>query len=252
MRSAPEIQDDSLTAFESVHPARGVLGIHRHAAPYLAIVIEGRYEESSVDGIWVCETGDAVFHPAWHLHANRFPVTCRVANVVLNGSPAPGLVSPAGVWRTENVSDLVAGCRTAPEAAIRELLRDSPRRATARVGPPLATFLDQLGPSPAGAVSRAARRAHVSREHASRLFRRRFGMSPRTFRLEARFRAALALLASTRMSLTELANAAGYADQSHLTRSVRAVTRYSPAALRRELARNGHITFVQYTQWMAH
>ena len=38
----------------------------------MAIVLEGGYEESSVDGTWLCEPGDWVVHPRWHFHANRF------------------------------------------------------------------------------------------------------------------------------------------------------------------------------------
>jgi len=74
----------TLRTFVTQHAAGARATLHRHSAPYLALVLEGGYEECSVDGVWRCEPGDLVVHPALHLHLNRFSQRrSRVLNVVL-------------------------------------------------------------------------------------------------------------------------------------------------------------------------
>jgi AraC-like DNA-binding protein len=71
------------------------------------------------------------------------------------------------------------------------------------------------------------------------------GFPPRVFVAEQRLRLALALLPCGERTLADVALEAGYADQAHFTRAVRAATGRTPGALRRELARTGDVTFVQ-------
>jgi AraC family transcriptional regulator len=66
----------------------------------------------------------------------------------------------------------------------------------------------------------------------ARLFRRSFGMTPTAYRRRARARRAASLIANTRGSLCEIALAAGYADQAHLTRDLRRLSGVTPAAMR--------------------
>jgi len=72
--------DAPLPVFLTRHAALARLPLHRHAAPFFALVLEGVYEESSVEGTWRCEPGDLVVHPAWHLHVDRF--TARGGHVL--------------------------------------------------------------------------------------------------------------------------------------------------------------------------
>src|SRR5215831_14070986 len=51
---------DRIPTFETRHPAGGAIAPHRHEAAYVAIVLEGGYQESSIDGTWLCEPGDWV------------------------------------------------------------------------------------------------------------------------------------------------------------------------------------------------
>jgi AraC-like DNA-binding protein len=84
-------------------------------------------------------------------------------------------------------------------------------------------------------VGPLARNEGISPEHASRAFRARFGVGPATFRAEQRLRDVLRLLVETRDPLSDVACRAGYADQSHMSRAIKAVTGLSPQQLRRIL-----------------
>jgi AraC-like DNA-binding protein len=89
-------------------------------------------------------------------------------------------------------------------------------------------------------VGSIARQLGVSAAHASRDLQTSFGIPPQALRRELRWRRSLELL-STTASLRDIAAACGFADQSHLTRVVRAHSGLTPARLRE------HIKSVQDT-----
>jgi AraC-like DNA-binding protein len=75
-----------------------------------------------------------------------------------------------------------------------------------------------------------------SRKRLARTFAQATGLEPRAFAGLARFeRFARQLQAEPCLSLADAAVAAGYADQSHLTREVSRYAGTTPAALRRRL-----------------
>lgn len=241
----PGIANGQYTTYETRHPSRDSLALHRHAAPYVALVLEGGYEEFSVDGAWACRPGDLVVHPAWHLHANRFrdgdsrvlnfrPVRCGAAWMPVAAHvyrlPEPGRL--LGRRRIEADDLLEALAHAEPLAARR------PPSLPSRLGTALVEGEDR-------GIATLARRLGYSREHAARSFRRHVGMPPRAFRAEARLRRALGMLMNGDRPLSAVAHEAGYADQAHLTRCVRAATGLSPGELRRRSRRGDEITFVQ-------
>lgn len=210
-----------MKTFETRHPASGSIAPHRHEAAYVAIVLEGGYEESSLDGTWLCEPGDWVVHPRWHFHANRF--TDRRSRVLNFEIRVP---LPPGVWRPR--ARLVRP--PAGLEALTEVLSEISPRPPRVIPDSLAPFAVALRER---SVAAAARHAGLSREHASRLYRRHLGFTPRTMRVEERLRRALALLLETRMPLARVALEAGFADQAHLTRVIRSATGRTPGALRK-------------------
>jgi AraC-like DNA-binding protein len=222
-----------MRAFETRHPASGLIGPHRHEAPYVAIVLEGGYEEFSLDGAWLCEPGDWVVHPRWHFHANRFAARrCRVLNLVL---PVP---LPPGVWRRRHTP--LPGPSVRPDA-LADWLSDIAPKPPRKVPDSVASFVSLLREPGRTSVSEAAARVGWSREHASRLHRRCLGLSPRAMRLEEQIRHALELITETSIPLAEVAVEAGFADQAHLTRRIREATGRTPGTLRRD----AQITIVQ-------
>lgn len=211
-------------ARQTVQP--GCLPRHRHADGYAAVVLSGAYEEAGDAGRRRVSPGDVVVHRAFEAHLNR---TAGAGAQVLN-LPLPAGELPA-FGRADDLDGLVRlALRDPTEAAamLAEALRpvtpaapDWPDRLAAALAQgdatPLGAWADVFGFSP---------------EHLSRGFGKVFGVSPQRYRLEARTRAALAALAGP-APLAEVAAAHGFADQAHMTRSIRAVTGRPPGAWKR-------------------
>lgn len=91
-------------------------------------------------------------------------------------------------------------------------------------------------PRPLDAVAAAVR---CSPSHLARVFRREIGTTVHTFRERLRLAAALRAVADGARSLTELAEALGYASHSHFTGNFRRAYGLSPGAARLTLTRSG-------------
>ena len=105
-------------------------------------------------------------------------------------------------------------------ATVREILED---RTTENVG------LDEL-----------AAAAGLSRFHLIRVFQRRYGVTPFAYQRNRRIEKARAVL-RTGSSIADVAAAAGFADQSHLGRSFRAVMGSTPGQYRESYLRESYI-----------
>jgi len=83
-------------------------------------------------------------------------------------------------------------------------------------------------------LSDIAAAAHLSPFHLARLFKQSLGVSPHQYLIQLRVNSARWLLSagSGERSLAELANAVGFADQSHLTRHFKRVLGVTPGQLR--------------------
>jgi AraC family transcriptional regulator len=230
---------------ETRHPARSAIALHRHGAPYLALVMEGCYEEYSVDGAWVCEPGDLVVHPAWHLHANRFKdSSCTVRNFRWIACDVSVIGGSARVLKLRDPAALMGSGQISTDALADAVARGEPRSFQVQPAA-FARLATSLREGPEAGVASLAARMGLSREHVTRVFRRQFGLSPRDFRAEGRMRRALELIADPGVSLATAAYETGYSDQAHFTRCVRAATRMTPGQLRRQARGGRDITFVQ-------
>jgi transcriptional regulator GlxA family with amidase domain len=78
-----------------------------------------------------------------------------------------------------------------------------------------------------------AKLAGLSVPHFNRLFRQVLRLSPMEYVLSLRVQEAQRLLATTRMSLGEIAAATGFYDQSHFTKRFRKVTGVTPSEYRK-------------------
>lgn len=78
-----------------------------------------------------------------------------------------------------------------------------------------------------------AKLAGLSVAHFNRLFRKVLRLSPMEYVLSLRVQEAQRLLATTRMSLGEIAVATGFYDQSHFTKRFRKVVGMTPSSYRR-------------------
>jgi AraC family transcriptional regulator len=84
-------------------------------------------------------------------------------------------------------------------------------------------------------LKEVARECRLSVSHFSRAFRRTMGVAPHHWLLSRRIEVAKEKLRNTKLSLSEVALACGFADQSHLTRVFAGMVGVSPGAWRRTL-----------------
>lgn len=204
----------------------GALPRHRHADGYVAVVISGGYEEAGDTGRRRVTAGEVVVHHPWEAHLNRTPgAGAQVLNLAL---PAGGL---AAFGRVDDVDALVRIAQRDPvEASHRLPGMFQPTGAGASDWPDL--LAEALAGGDADSLGDWAARLGLSAEHLSRGFGQVFGITPHRFRWEARNRAALRDLTLTTMPLAELALTHGFADQAHLTRSLRVFSGRTPGAWR--------------------
>lgn len=78
--------------------------------------------------------------------------------------------------------------------------------------------------------------AGLSRFHFGRMFKRQLGISPAKYVEQARIEQAKRMIVDAQMSLAGIAQATGFADQSHFTRRFRAYEGCTPAQFAREHA----------------
>jgi transcriptional regulator GlxA family with amidase domain len=84
------------------------------------------------------------------------------------------------------------------------------------------------------AILEMAHLVALSKSHFSRAFKRSLGVSPMTYIAERRVERAKLMMTSTRVRLTDIALACGFADQSHLNRYFRRIVGMSPGLWRRK------------------
>lgn len=218
--------------YETRHDVGEALAPHRHEHAYAALVLSGRYEEAGPDGVWICEAGEVVVHPPFHVHLNRFRNSgARVLNFELTHETARDLgVNAYAIVRVRDPGRVARAAHG--RDALHEAMEGGETRASVGCGDWLDVLAEELRRDPRQPVGDLARDAGVTGAHASRAFRRRFGLSPAAFRSEHQVRRALAQLAGERQTLAGIAAREGFADQAHFTRRLRAATGRTPSALR--------------------
>ncbi len=201
-------------------------GRHRHARPYVALVLSGGYEEAGGAGRRWLGPGEAAIHEMFDGHLNAVaPSGAVVLNLEMTGL-AGGFAAIAD-----------------PDAVARLAERDAADAAgllQAMLTPLTAQTLDwpdllarDLAADPDLVLGDWARSRGLAAETVSRGFGRVFGLSPKRFRYEGRARRALRAVIAGVGPLADLALDAGFADQAHMSRAVSELTGLSPGAWRR-------------------
>lgn len=215
---------------------RSILPRHIHRESYAALVLSGSYEEAGDQGRFHVEGGDVVLHDCFEAHIDRFSQSgARLLNLGLSSKHSfePGLAKVADMDflvrtaernRVEAASVLVVMieqqvpvCADWPDELAFALIRNP------RLG--LSSWASQKGLAP---------------WNVSRGFAKVFGISPEAFRARARARRAWRAIRLTNEPLAKIAAHLGFADQSHMTRSVKQTTGMNPRAWR--VAANGFKT----------
>lgn len=205
--------------------AAGAIVRHWHERPYAALVVEGLYSESGLRGRWDIEPGDVVVHQGFEAHQNVIKSGgARVINI-----PLPHGIYPAGVFAVSHPDSLLAAARSDDLEALDQL---TPVQLKS---PRIADWMDVLAvelKNPEIRISDWAYRSGLALETVSRGFRSAFGIGPARFRKELQVQAALLDITLTARSLAAIATDRGFADQPHLSRSVRAMTGRTPGEWR--------------------
>ncbi|MDP1591710.1 MAG: helix-turn-helix domain-containing protein, partial [Prosthecobacter sp.] len=110
------------------------------------------------------------------------------------------------------------------------------QRGDIRLGVVISLMTRRLGEPVTNAEM--AKAAGMSARAFERSFQREYGLPPQQYLKRLRIQTACRLLVDTRESIAAIAQRCGFADQSHLTRAFRRVTKTTPAAYREQYSRS--------------
>lgn len=238
-RKTTILDDPDLGVQLSWYPPGEVMDEHFHEAGQVSVLFSGTFREISDARTADNQTGYVGFKPAGLKHANRYG---DHGALILSINLADELAGEATgwTWRAAMRDELALARRVAiggsPTDEIRDTAHDLVSLIFAR---PVRDHLparwalqlrDQLADGESADLEAAARRIGIHRAHLSRGFRQWFGVPPSVFALRCRMSRAVGELARGEPA-AHAAHAAGFADQSHLIRTLRRETGLTPRQL---------------------
>jgi len=252
---------DGFAVIEAWFPPREYLARHTHDRACVAVMLEGSFDLAIGGRVHHCPPAAVATEPAGETHANSIgDAGARVA--VIQPDPdhsellrpfaraldRPSHRNHAGIaaCAARLTSELDRPDDLAPlaaEAAVLEILVILGRLAldAERMPPPWLLRAQELvhasfrEPLRIGAV---AREVGVHPSHLARAFRQHFRMPLGSYVRKLRLEWVAAELPGSEDSLASVALAAGFADQSHLTRAFKCHTGLTPQAYRRARSRS--------------
>ena len=227
---------------------------HEHEAPYFSLLLEGAYEERGEGFDLRYEPYTLAFHAARTVHEDRMLGSCRFFAVDLL-APWETVIAELGGARA-HVFELAGGdpvwlvlrlyreflaraeaAESAIEALVYELCAHVVKRASDEPHEPAwlpavddairERFSDPLE------LSALASSVDVHPTHLCRTFRRFRGHTISDALMQARVAFVARCLTESDGALAEIAAAAGFVDQSHMTRAFKRITGSPPGAHRR-------------------
>jgi AraC-like DNA-binding protein len=232
--------------YESNHGGSSSMTHHRHAAPFVTIVLSGAYVEVNDGAPELCYEGAVVAHAAGEEHADRFARDTRCLNVELPvafRAPACGMVPGPGSSTVREAALRVATAFYRDPSSLPTQVQalsaalESCRGERTGAPPWLQRVIDEFDWIEAVPLREAAALAGLHETHFSRAFHQHTGVTANEYRARARVRFASKLLLGTSASISRVAISAGLSDQSHLTRLFSTRLGVSPAAYRQSFAR---------------
>lgn len=236
-----------------MEPLGGVFGVpsgtrfrrHEHDGVHLCAVLRGGFVEKTGRG-WVDVGPGTVRISSAARHDIDFSPVGAQCLLLLPTSPGVAPAQPqflsADPWLSRLIGTLAHRMAHATileiDEATDEFLAQVQRRLDGRASAPppwLRQLRERIDGGEPASVGELADQFGVHRVHLARVFRDHYGTSLSRQLQRARLVRARRLLTTTELPLAEVAGIAGFADQSHLTRSVRSALGTTPAALRRTL-----------------
>jgi AraC family transcriptional regulator len=224
---------------------------HEHEGVHLCVVLDGGFVESRPDGPEDVGPGTVRISASARHDIDFAPFGARCAVLELgpadvHRAPARGARFLRDPWLAGLVARLdraLSGrALDAParvEEAATELLAQVERRQLGRSAPPppwLRAARELLHDDPsAGSLGALASRLEVHRVHLARAFRDHYGETVGDHLRRIRLMRATRLLHEGEAPLSQIALDAGFSDQSHMTRAIRASLGLTPSQARRAL-----------------
>jgi AraC family transcriptional regulator len=223
-----------LSATLSYYPPGIVQSPHDHDFTQISFLLAGELEETLGRRTFALDAGRRGCKPAGARHANRFGRHGALIFAVAIGERAGWSPGDAGWSRGPDAACVAGLARIALETADREtraealldlvaLAKSDEMRSVST--PPIwlrrvrEEIRDASGPV---GIADIARATGIDRAQLSRAFHRHYGVPPSIYRLRCMTGRAIAAALASDASISDTAHAAGFADQSHLTRTVKA------------------------------
>jgi AraC-like DNA-binding protein len=201
---------------------------HIHKRAYAALVLSGCYEEAGDSGRHLVQAGNVVLHEAFEAHLDRIP---RLGATVVNVPLPAQYAFRSGVATVDDPDEIVRLVEKGDSEAAALLLWSGEI-----TDPEFQDWPDELAASLTQNASlnfsRWSEAKGISGWDVSRGFAKVFGISPCAFRARARTRQAWRAIRTANTPLSAIAAHFGFADQAHMTRSVKTLTGKCPSAWR--------------------
>jgi AraC-like DNA-binding protein len=212
-----------------LHPPGERLPRHRHDHGFAAVVLSGGYVEAGDTGRHRVTAGDVILHQAFESHLDE--IDRRGAQVLVLPLP-PGLGGAARgrVADPDLLARLAATDGLVAAEALVEAFEPTSARSVVEDWPD--ALARRLLADPDLSINLWARGEGLHPGSVSRGFQQQFGVTAALFRATVRSHRALAALDDRGLSLAQVANDCGFADQAHMTRAIVRLTGLTPRRLR--------------------
>jgi AraC family transcriptional regulator len=244
-----------LILVDSAHPAGAHVPRHSHEHAYFCVIYGGAYAEQYGRRSRICQPGMVVFHPPGETHCETMHAPVASLNVDVGAEwlrrmadhagpldrPAElrgDAITAAGLQLLREIDEADPDSGAAIESLTWEILAASVgREDRGDDGRPrwlLAARerMDEPALSGPPTLRSLAREAGVHPVHFAATFRRSFGCSPGEYLRRRRLQVVRERLRDPELPLAQIAVDAGFADQSHLTRSFKRFTGMTPGQYR--------------------
>jgi AraC family transcriptional regulator len=213
---------------------------HSHALPVISTVLTGSVHEEVGGSEEEAQSGCLSVKPPDVRHSDVFGAQgALILSVAIDDPALWAEAVPDERWRWMRLerghqAEIVSLFRGPTSAdAVFELLALAARQQRRRGTPPawLVRVAERLADDPDAALGAVAADENIHPVYLSRAFRRWFATSPSAFRLQRKSSIAASMLLAGGSAASDVAHKAGFADQSHMTRSIRNATGHSPTRL---------------------
>lgn len=211
------------------HGSCEILRRHIHADGFFALVLKGSYVEAGDTGRHRVEAGDVIAHRPYEHHLDRFAAGGAEVLVLPLGETRSDLV----VARVDDADEIARTAERDVEAAAATLMaRSIERQPTFEDWPDL--LARDLLADPDLSLTGWADDHGLHPGSIARGFGQQFDISPDSFRTIVRGRRAVEQILASNDPLSGIASEQGFADQAHMSRTVKRITGSSPNMLRQQ------------------